>query len=257
MIIVIPMAGQSKRFIEAGYSLPKYMLYIKDKSLFNLSVSSFKRYFKTAQFLFIARDLYSTELFINKECERIGLENFKILILDRQTKGQAETVYLGLNNFSYADEELLIFNIDTFRTNYELPENIAEWDGYLEVFKGDGSGWSYVKPLNNNSTLVESTAEKMPISNLCSTGLYYFKEIKFFKDVWIYYQENNIVSNYSNELYIAPMYNILILQQKRIHYNIISKNDVIFCGTPEEYHNLSAFPDGRGDTSSCQDLETI
>ena len=41
------MAGLSSRFSKGGYTLPKYMLYIKDKTLFNLAVSSFDKYFKT------------------------------------------------------------------------------------------------------------------------------------------------------------------------------------------------------------------
>ena len=39
MTIIIPMAGLSSRFTNAGYVLPKYMLYVKNRSLFNLAVS--------------------------------------------------------------------------------------------------------------------------------------------------------------------------------------------------------------------------
>ena len=47
MTIIIPMAGLSQRFIDEGYTLPKYMLYIGNQSMFTLSVSSFKKYFKS------------------------------------------------------------------------------------------------------------------------------------------------------------------------------------------------------------------
>lgn len=47
MTIIIPMAGLSSRFTKAGYILPKYMLYAVDRSLFNVAVSSFEKYFKS------------------------------------------------------------------------------------------------------------------------------------------------------------------------------------------------------------------
>ena len=49
MTIVIPMAGLSSRFTKAGYTLPKYMLYVVDKSLFYLAVRSFEHYFQSCR----------------------------------------------------------------------------------------------------------------------------------------------------------------------------------------------------------------
>ncbi|EAI3127257.1 capsular biosynthesis protein, partial [Campylobacter coli] len=40
------------------------------------------------------------------------------------------------------------------------------------------------------------------------------------------------------EFYIAPMYNYLINQNKDIRYHEIDINDIIFCGTPQEYERL-------------------
>ena len=60
MTIIIPMAGLSSRFTKAGYVLPKYMLYVKNKSLFNLAVTSFEKYFDTCRFVFVARNVFDT-----------------------------------------------------------------------------------------------------------------------------------------------------------------------------------------------------
>ena len=54
-MIVIPMLGKSSRFTNAGYNLPKYMLPVKDKSVFCWSMSSFENYFTTEEFLFLVR----------------------------------------------------------------------------------------------------------------------------------------------------------------------------------------------------------
>lgn len=233
MTIVIPMAGLSSRFLKAGYTLPKYMLYVKDKSLFYLSVSSFEKYFETARFVFIARELFDTKTFIENECQLLGIKNYNIVSLKNTTQGQAETVLKGIEGALIPESEsILIFNIDTFRFGYTYPLNLEQWDGYIEVFKGSGSNWSYAKTENSDSTKVIETAEKKEISDNCSTGIYYFRTAKMFLDA---YQENLQTEEGKKELYVAPLYNLLIKKGKEIHIEVINREDVIFCGTPQEY----------------------
>ena len=232
------MAGLSMRFINAGFTLPKYMLYAGNKSLFNLAVSGFSNYFENCKFLFIARNLFETRIFVEKECELIGIKNFEIIILESPTKGQAETTFLGLNKSdTKKDEPVTIFNIDTFRPNFIFPENINEWDGYLEVFKGEGANWSYAKTETSESTKVIETAEKLQISNYCSTGLYYFKSVSLFNHA---FQSHNsiILRENQKEQYVAPLYNILIKQKKNIQIHLIEKEEVQFCGVPDEYYTF-------------------
>lgn len=230
------MAGLSSRFTKAGYTLPKYMLYAKDKSLFNLAVSSFEKYFKTDKFVFIARNVFDTETFIRKECELLGIKRFDVVMLQEPTRGQAETVIKGIKGASvHVDESILIFNIDTFRPGFTFPEKISEWDGYLECFVGEGANWSYAKTEDGTfRAKVIETAEKKEISNFCSTGIYYFKSVS---DFLYAYNENEInPDGGQKELYVAPLYNILIQSGKSIHVDIIKRDEVIFCGVPEEYN---------------------
>ncbi|MBD6989485.1 capsular biosynthesis protein, partial [Vibrio parahaemolyticus] len=44
-MIIIPMAGMSSRFFNAGYDKPKYMLEARGVTLFEHSILSFKKYF--------------------------------------------------------------------------------------------------------------------------------------------------------------------------------------------------------------------
>ena len=156
------MAGLSGRFVNDGFLLPKYMLYVKNKSLFYLSVSSFQNYFNEHKIIFIARDLFDTHTFIVEECKKLGISNYEILILDKPTLGQADTVNIGLIHFKIDFEEpIFIFNIDTIRKNFVIPEDIVDFDGYLEVFKGDGGNWSFAQTESRDSTRVVETAEKI------------------------------------------------------------------------------------------------
>lgn len=236
MVIIIPMAGLSSRFTAAGFTLPKYMLYIKDKSLFNLSVSSFSKYFANTQFVFIARDIFDTHRFIQSECKLMGIKDFKIVILKEPTRGQAETIMKGIESAHInPKEKILIFNIDTIRPNFTLPENTESWDGYLECFIGCGANWSYAKTEDGtDKTKVIETAEKKEISSFCSTGIYYFRETASFINAYNQSLEYNALGDIK-EFYVAPLYNQLISKGKNIHVNIINKEEVIFCGVPQEY----------------------
>lgn len=234
MTIIIPMAGLSSRFAKAGFTLPKYMLYANNKSLFNLAVGSFEEYFKVCKFVFIVRDVYDTPRFVKEECKLLGIEDFQIVVTE-PTRGQAETVFVGVEGAKIPDNEsILIFNIDTFRPGFRFPSNMKNWDGYLECFAGDGANWSYAKTEDGTpNTRVIETAEKKEISNFCSTGIYHFRKVSDFKNA--YHENETTPINGIKELYVAPLYNFLIRDGKDIHVDIIERDKVIFCGVPQEY----------------------
>lgn len=234
------MAGLSSRFSEAGFEHPKYMLKAKGRTLFEHSVLSFQEYFHKELFVFIVRDLFGAKDFVEIKSKELGITSYKVVTLEKPTLGQADTVYQGLKKLDLdeRDETLTIFNIDTFRPGLILPLNCTEFDGYLEVFEGDGDNWSFIKVSHDNPALVSLTTEKEPVSNLCSTGLYYFLNTSDFMEAFTFYASKPKNEWTRGELYIAPLYNYLINNGKSITYNLIEKNDVIFCGTPKEYYDF-------------------
>lgn len=238
-MIIIPMAGLSSRFKKEGYSLPKYMLKAHGKTLFEHSVLSFKEYFDDEFFLFVARDISNTEEFIRAKCQQLRIKNFKIFILSHETRGQAETVFLPFKQQkSIEDVPITIFNIDTFRPGFKYQTNLLNYDGFLEVFEGQGDNWSFVKTKNKNSTEVAETAEKNRISNLCCTGLYHFKSLTDYVESYLNFLEMPKEEWQKGELYVAPLYNYLIKNGKEIHFNLIKREEVIFCGVPAEYDSF-------------------
>ncbi len=241
MKIIFAMAGASSRFTSAGYKVPKYMLPLQNKSVFFHAVSGFARYFNAIEFIFVYRDLCNTKDFIHTECKKMGLEDFKAVELHSLTQGQAQSVYNALCALKISDDErILIFNIDTFRVDFTLPNcfDLEQIDGYLEVFRGEGEQWSFVLPKDEILRKVAQTAEKKCISPLCSSGLYYFRRVADFKAVFESIRKKSETTK--GEYYIAPMYNALIAQGKDIRYYEIATNQIIFCGTPQEYENLKS-----------------
>ncbi|MPW37436.1 glycosyltransferase family 2 protein [Vibrio sp. B1Z05] len=243
-MIVIPMAGMSSRFFKAGYTKPKYMLEAHGKTLFEHSVDSFKAYFSSQPFLFIVKNVFDTPDFVKDKAIEMGIKQFHIVALDIDTRGQAETVTLGLEKLKAQGVEysgsITVFNIDTFRPEFILPKVSECSDGYLEVFKGEGPNWSFAKPSSADSTKVVLTAEKKPISNLCSTGLYHFKRIEDYLEAYENYLAKPQSEWEKGELYIAPLYNHLIEKGRDIHYHLIKNDEVIFCGVPSEYEEFKA-----------------
>lgn len=233
-MIVIPMAGLSSRFFRAGYAKPKYQLMLGEETVFSWAIKSFEQYFETDKFVFIYRDVYDTESFIQSELNTLGIADYELICLPEETLGQADTVYQGVCHLP--DEEIYIFNIDSKILGFKKPDWVHECDGYLEVFKGVGDHWSFALPENENSLKVIKTAEKERISDLCSNGLYYFKNKEVFERLFLDARQNNQTTK--NEYYIAPLYNQMIDNGLDVFYNLIDSHSILFCGTPNEYHKL-------------------
>jgi hypothetical protein len=236
-VIVIPMAGLSLRFREAGYQRPKYMLPLHGRSLFHHVLAGFHRCFERDGFLFIYRNVDDTDAFVRAECRELGLTNFDVAVLNRPTGGQAETVALGLEKIGLADDRpITIFNIDTIRKDFDYPR--TAWrgtsDGYLEVFRGSGPNWSYVRPASGREPLIAETAEKHAISDLCCDGLYHFARSGDFRKALAEEKADKT----SSELYVAPLYNRLIEKSAKIHYVLVEEDNLLFCGVPSEYEAL-------------------
>jgi hypothetical protein len=231
-MIVIPMAGRSQRFYDAGYDRPKYRLELDGRSVFAHAVASFEAAFATTPFLFIAAA--EAEAFVRAEARALGVAAFEVVSLSTVTAGQAETVERGLDAVG-GSGPLTIFNIDTFRPGFAFPgAPLAAADGWLEVFKGSGANWSYVKPAPGPEPWALETAEKTPISDLCCTGLYHFARAADFRQALAAERQRPQAA----ELYVAPLYNHLIARGQRIGWRLIAPDEVVFCGTPAEYEAL-------------------
>ncbi|SIQ13844.1 hypothetical protein SAMN05880558_102123 [Aeromonas sp. RU39B] len=228
-MIIIPMAGLSSRFFKAGYSEPKYKLSAHGKTLFNWSLSSFKQYFDSELFIIICRDVYDTPAFVASQLDQMGVKHYQIKTLEAETRGQAETVALALDLVP-DNEPLLIFNIDTCRHQCTYPD--APYDAWLEVFEGEGDHWSFAK-IDANTDLVTETTEKVRISNLCSNGVYYFKDKVTYN---LAYQQ--LKRDTQTELYIAPMFNYIIGSGGKVGYRLVPISSHIFMGTPAEYEQF-------------------
>jgi len=218
MIIIIPMAGQGKRFIEAGYTLPKPLIDVCGKPMIRWAINSLPA---KANYIFIV---------LKEQIEQLKpYLKGKILAIDKVTEGAACTVLL-VERF-ITNDELIISNCDQY-LNFGWNKFITyarKYDGCLITFNSTNPHHSYARVVENR---VVQVAEKIVISDHASVGLYYFKHGKDF--VWAAKEmiKKNIRTN--NEFYICPVYQQLIERGDNIGVWEIDVKNKHMLGTPEE-----------------------
>lgn len=231
--IVITMGGLGSRFRKAGYTVPKFMIETRGKTLFEWSILSLQGFAAcAARYIFIAMrdESADVETFIAEQCKALGIADYKLLLLDYLTDGQATTAELA-SKYWNPEHALLIYNIDT----YVLPGamNAAELkgDGFIPCFLGKGDHWSFVR-LDETGKAVE-VREKTRISENCTLGAYYFKSCALYEQLYReFYADNAHLEK--GEKYIAPMYNYLIQKGGEVYISVVPVEAVHVLGTPEE-----------------------
>lgn len=230
-MFVIPIGGEGKRFKQVGIDRPKWALPLAGRPVLFWVLSSFSKTLADEEFCIVFLGDKAVRGTLERIASRAGLSSCRFEELTAPTRGQAETVQFGLERASVAlSEPVTIFNCDTLRPRFEIPESKWSSDGYLECVEAPGSHWSFVRP-GIESGSVREVVEKRRISTLCSTGLYRFGERSGFEDSF----RTNLVNNTPGEIFVAPLYNHLINRGRRVEYGVIGRDEVEFCGTPEEY----------------------
>lgn len=231
--VVITMGGLGSRFRKAGYTVPKYMIEAKGKTLFEWSMISLDGYKRDVnQYIFIAmkEEGIDMEGFIKEKCQKLEIVNYHLILLDYLTDGQATTATLA-EKYWNKEHALLIYNIDTYVEPGQMNSEELKGDGFIPCFKAEGDHWSFVR-LDEQERVVE-IKEKQRISDHCTLGAYYFKTCGLYKKLYdeYYSEEKNLVKG---EKYVAPLYDYLLSKGGEIYISDIAPERVHVLGTPEE-----------------------
>ena len=156
------------------------------------------------------------------------------MIVDRLTEGAACTALLA-EHIIDNDEDLLIANSDQFidyqPQNFLSLKDMTNTDAIVYTFNDVHPKWSFVKV--NSRGFVTEVAEKKPISDIATCGIYWYRKgsqfVKYAKQMI----EKNVRIN--NEFYIAPVYNELIADGKTLIPFYVHK--MWGLGTPEDLKN--------------------
>lgn len=235
MNVIIPMAGRGKRFEDAGYSFPKPLIDVNDKPMIQVVVENLNF---SGKHIFICQDEH-VKKFAIKDLMNLIKPDSKIISINEITRGAAETVLLAkdlINN----EDELIIANsdqwIDWNNQHFLSFMRKKDADGGILSFISTHPKWSYVRL--DEDGLVKEVAEKRPISNIATVGIYYFKHGKDFVHAAEQMIKKNIRTN--NEFYVAPVFNEMIELGKKIHVYPIAEMKGL--GTPEDLKSFLSYP---------------
>jgi dTDP-glucose pyrophosphorylase len=222
-MIVIPMAGSSKRFAEAGISKPKWSLNVGKKPMLLWALSTAVRFVEqNERIVLIVKAIDHSTL--QETLESSEFRDIEVVTLDRPTNGQAITVYRGIQKLQInTRERLLIWCSDCYIEDSSIITFNSQ-SNHLILARMDGTQWSFAKTAGD---IVLETAEKNPISEQASIGLYNFQNVNEFLNL-----DFSIKTN--KEQYVAPLYNQLIRTGKKVYFTEISERKFYSFGTPIE-----------------------
>lgn len=227
MNVLIPMAGAGSRFEKAGYTFPKPLIEVNGKPMIQVVVENLNI---DAKHIFIVQKKHYEKYHLKNLLSAIA-PNCEIIQVDSITEGAACTTLLAkelINN----DEPLLMANSDQFvewDSNEFMYSMIGDSiDAGILTFKSNHPKWSFAK-LDENG-FVSEVAEKNPISNIATVGIYYWNK----GSDYVKYAEQMIKRNIrtNNEFYVCPVFNQAIEDGKKI--KIFSIEKMWGLGTPED-----------------------
>lgn len=232
MKILIPMAGEGSRFVNEGYTFPKPLIEVNGKPMIQAVVENLDF---DAEYIFLVRKEHLQKYNgLETTLERITNGKCNLVTVDRLTQGAACTALLAKNIIN-TDEDLLIANSDQIieyqPQNFSLIKNLTDCDSIVFTFNAVHPKWSFVKV--NSRGFVTEVAEKKPISNIATCGIYWYRKGSDF----VKYAESMIEKEIkvNNEYYIAPVYNELIQDGKTLTPFYVHQMWGI--GTPEDLNN--------------------
>lgn len=227
MNVLIPMAGAGSRFAQAGYTFPKPLIDVNGKPMIQVVVDNLN---VDAHFIFLVQKEHYEKYNLHSVLNLIA-PGCDIIQVDGVTEGAACTTLLAkdlINN----NEPLLMANSDQFvewNSNECLYAFTADSiDGGIITFESTHPKWSFAK-LGQNG-FVEEVAEKNPISNIATVGIYYWNR----GSDYVKYAEQMIEKNIrvNNEFYVCPVFNEAIADGKKFRVKNIDR--MWGLGTPED-----------------------
>lgn len=232
MKILIPMAGEGSRFAKEGYTFPKPLIDVGGKPMIQRVVENLDF---DCEYIFLVRKEHLKKYEgLRDTLEMITNKRMKIVQVDGLTEGAACTALLA-KEFIDNDESLLIANSDQIieyeAENFKSLINLTDVDSIVWCFNDVHPKWSFVK--TNARGFVTEVAEKRPISDIATCGIYWYRKGSDFVKSAEAMIEKDVRVN--NEFYIAPVYNQMIEGGKTLIPFYVHKMHGI--GTPEDLSN--------------------
>lgn len=230
--IVIPMAGLGQRFSAAGYQKPKPLIDVLDKPMIQWVVENIKPQNYPSHFTFICNREHLADYSLERYLSTIA-PGCTVIAAPGITEGAACTILLAKEKIANS-RPLIIANSDQW-VDHDIDKFLQlafqqNAEGLIMTFPATEKKWSYAK--TDAAGRVIQVAEKDPISEHATVGIYFFKQGEDFVESAESMIRKDIRTN--GEFYVCPVYNQLIESNKNIYIQEIGRDKMHGLGTPED-----------------------
>ncbi len=193
--------------------------------------------FPNAKITCLAREEDVAEHHLDKIIQMLGKnKDFSVLTVKSKTQGALCTTLLA-SHIDVEESLLILSGNELIKKNLQsIVEDFEKrkLDAGTVVFHSIHPRYSFVK-LNEENLVVEA-AEKNPISQHATAGFYWFKSGKDFVNA----AKNTLIKNaHVNGLfYICPVFNELILEQKRVGVFFIENQHYLPMKSTQQYQQV-------------------
>lgn len=237
--IVIPMAGAGSRFVASGYAEPKPMISLHGFPMIRWVIENLKPK-EEHRFIFICQSSAIQAYDLAGSLERWA-PGCVVIPLQGLTEGAACTV-LCAKTLIDNESELMIANsdqyIDADMTEYLNTMRDRSLDGQIMTMKARDPKWSFIGISEDG--YVSTVVEKVVISDEATTGIYNFRQGRdFVRAAESMIREGLRVRG---EFYVAPVYNQLIREGRRIGYFNVGRDGhgMHGLGTPADLNRFAS-----------------
>ena len=229
MNILVPMAGPEPGFDEAGFAFCKSLCEVARRPVVEHVIENLSAV-ADARFVFVVKKSDVQRFHIDSVL-RLLAPSCEVILAEESTGGAACTALLAIEAIE-PDESLIIANGDQV-IRADLGAVVREFeqrelDGGIAVFENVHPRWSYVR-LDEDGLVVEA-AEKRPISRYATAGFYYFRRARDFVEGAMAMIRKQAATN--DQYYVCPVYNELILKQRRIGVHEIAVSAYFSMSSP-------------------------
>jgi NDP-sugar pyrophosphorylase family protein len=236
------MSGIGKRFIEAGYKVPKPLIRVDEKTIIEHVCNLFP---DEDKFTFICNSKHLADTNIKQVVQSIK-PNANIIEIPKHKKGPVYAV--SLVNEIIEDDEEVIVNYCDFGTYWDYKNFLKhtrdrDADGAIVAYKGfhphmlGNTNYAFMQDKKQWMLKIQ---EKEPFTNnrmqeYASNGTYYFKRGSYVKKFFQKLIDNNI--NVRGEYYVSLVYNLLVSNGLKV--SIYEIQHMLQWGTPQDLEEYS------------------
>jgi bifunctional N-acetylglucosamine-1-phosphate-uridyltransferase/glucosamine-1-phosphate-acetyltransferase GlmU-like protein len=246
--LVIPMAGKSKRFFAVGYTKPKWLIDILDKSILGHIIKN-NEFFSSILIIVNNEDLLNFNL---DQLSELKHENIQVVGIEAHEKGPSYSILMA-ERYLKMDKKILVHYCDVF-INWEIGKTISDLENADAIFLSftgfhptrlNGTTYAYAKLIDGSLNIIEDIREKQSFTKdyneeQASTGVYGFSSGEFLLDS---IKLQVLTSNHLNgEFYTSLTLGSIIKNGGKV---LMQEVEVFYgWGTPTDLHDFVYYSQG-------------